>query len=72
MMPGGQSEALFLCALETLSLYESVMAAYPESCSHLESANTRHFFTTITDNLKSLEMKTVLQQKIAMLLSSMA
>ena len=71
-MPGGQCEALFLCALETLSLYESVMAAHPDSSSPLESANTRHFFTTITDNLESLEMKAVLQQKIAKLSSSMA
>ncbi|XP_056466477.1 gem-associated protein 4 isoform X1 [Gadus chalcogrammus] len=70
MMPGGQCEALFLCALETLSLYDSVMASYPESSSHLESANTRHFFTTITDNLESQEMKAVLHQKIAKLLSS--
>lgn len=72
MMPGGRCEALFLCALEILSLYESVMASYPDSSTALESANTRHFFTTITDNLESLEMKVVLHQKIAQLSSSMA
>ncbi|CAL8350329.1 unnamed protein product [Lota lota] len=72
MMPGGRCEALFLCALETLSLCESVMATYPDSSTHLECANTRHFFTTITENLESLEMKAVLQQKIAKLSSSMA
>ena len=72
MMPGGQCSAVFLCALEILSLYESVMASFPDSSSPLETANTRHFFTTITDNLESLEMKAVLQQKIAQLSSSMA
>ncbi|AWO98503.1 putative gem-associated protein 4 [Scophthalmus maximus] len=70
MMPGGQSEPLFLCGLEILSHYESVMAAFPDSSSPLESDNTRHFFTTITDNLESQEMKVVLRQKIAQLVSS--
>uniref|UniRef100_A0A3B5L5Y3 Gem (nuclear organelle) associated protein 4 n=1 Tax=Xiphophorus couchianus TaxID=32473 RepID=A0A3B5L5Y3_9TELE len=72
MMPGGQSEPLFLCSLEILSHYEAVMAAFPESCSHAESDNTRHFFSTITDNLSNQHMKAVLQQKIAQLVSSAA
>ncbi|XP_062241841.1 gem-associated protein 4 [Platichthys flesus] len=70
MMPGGQSEPLFLSSLEILSHYEAVMTAFPESSSALESDNTRHFFTTITDNLESEEMKVVLQQKIAQLVSA--
>ncbi|XP_047450038.1 gem-associated protein 4 [Mugil cephalus] len=72
MMPGGQCEALFLASLEILSHYEAIMAAFPDSCSPLESDNTRHFFSTITDNLDSEEMKSVLQQKIAQLVSSAA
>ncbi|RVE64730.1 hypothetical protein OJAV_G00128290 [Oryzias javanicus] len=72
MMPGGQCEPLFLCSLEILSSYEAIMAAFPNSCSPLESDNTRHFFTTITDNLLDQEMKAVLQQKIAQLVSSAA
>ncbi|XP_054884808.1 gem-associated protein 4 [Poeciliopsis prolifica] len=72
MMPGGQSEPLFLCSLEILSHYEAVMAAFPDSCSHAESDNTRHFFSTITDNLSNQHMKAVLQQKIAQLVSSAA
>ncbi|XP_004075832.1 gem-associated protein 4 isoform X2 [Oryzias latipes] len=72
MMPGGQSEPLFLCSLEILSSYEAIMAAFPDSCSPLESDNTRHFFSTITDNLLNQEMKAVLQQKIAQLVSSAA
>ncbi|XP_019950563.2 gem-associated protein 4 [Paralichthys olivaceus] len=70
MMPGGRSEPLFLSSLEILSHYEAVMTAFPESSSPLESDNTRHFFTTITDNLESEEMKLVLQQKIAQLVSA--
>lgn len=69
MMPGGQSEPLFLCCLEILSLYEAVMSAFPHSSSPLESENTRHFFSTITDNLENVEMKAVLQQKISQLVS---
>uniref|UniRef100_UPI0037E82D8C gem-associated protein 4 n=1 Tax=Semicossyphus pulcher TaxID=241346 RepID=UPI0037E82D8C len=72
MMPGGQSEPLFLSCLEILSHYEAVMAAFPHSSSALESENTRHFFSTITDNLENPEMKAVLQQKIAQLVSSAA
>lgn len=68
-MPGGQSEPLFLSSLEILSLYEAIMANFPESSSPLESSNTRHFFTTITDNLENAEMKAVLQQKISQLVS---
>lgn len=70
MMPGGQCEPLFLSSLEILSHYEAIMAAFPDSCSPLESDNTRHFFSTITDNLENQEMKAVLQQKIAQLVSS--
>lgn len=72
MMPGGQSEQLFLCSLEVLSQYEAVMGAHPESSSALESHNTRHFFSTITDNLQNQEMKAVLQHKISQLVSSAA
>ncbi|CAN9511033.1 unnamed protein product [Ophioblennius macclurei] len=72
MMPGGQCEALFLASLDILSHYEAVMAAFPDSCTSVESDNTRHFFSTITDNLQSREMKAVLQQKIAQLVSSPA
>ncbi|KAK5617042.1 hypothetical protein CRENBAI_016526 [Crenichthys baileyi] len=72
MMPGGQSEPLFLCSLEILSHYEAIMAAFPDSCSHVESDNTRHFFSTITDNLNNQHMKAVLKQKIAQLVSSAA
>ncbi|XP_042343308.1 gem-associated protein 4 [Plectropomus leopardus] len=72
MMPGGQCEPLFLCSLEILSHYEAIMAAFPNSSNALESDNTRHFFSTITDNLENLEMKAVLQQKIAQLVSSAA
>ncbi|KAF7219468.1 gem-associated protein 4 [Nothobranchius furzeri] len=72
MTPGGQSEILFLCSLDILSHYEAVMAAFPDSCSPAESDNTRHFFTTITDNLDNPEMKAVLQQKISQLVSSAA
>ncbi len=72
MMPGGQCEPLFLSSLEILSHYESIMAAFPDSSSPLESDNTRHFFSTITDNLENQEMKAVLQQKIAQLVSSAA
>ncbi|XP_075956257.1 gem-associated protein 4 [Anarhichas minor] len=72
MMPGGQSEPLFLSSLEILSHYEAVMAAFPRSSSPLESDNTRHFFSTITDNLQDHDMKAVLRQKIAQLVSSAA
>ncbi|KAK2846835.1 hypothetical protein Q5P01_009834 [Channa striata] len=72
MMPGGQCEPLFLSSLEILSHYEAVMSAFPDSSSPLESDNTRHFFSTITDNLENQEMKAVLQQKIAQLVSSAA
>ncbi|KAG7234993.1 hypothetical protein INR49_003192, partial [Caranx melampygus] len=70
MMPGGECEPLFLSSLEILSHYEAIMAAFPESSSPLESDNTRHFFTTITDNLQNQEMKLVLQQKISQLVKS--
>lgn len=70
MMPGGQCEPLFLSSLEILSHYQAIMANFPESCSALESDNTRHFFSTITDNLENQEMKAVLQQKIAQLVSA--
>ncbi|KAM9801272.1 gem-associated protein 4 [Neosynchiropus ocellatus] len=69
MMPGGQCEPLFLSSLEIVSHYEAVMAAFPASCSSLQSQNTQHFLSTITDNLENQEMKTVLQQKIAQLVS---
>lgn len=72
MMPGGQCEPLFLSSLEILSHYEAIMAAFPDSSSSLESDNTRHFFSTITDNLENQEMKAVLRQKIAQLVSSAA
>lgn len=72
MMPVGQCEPLFLCSLEILSHYEAVMGAFPDSSSPLESDNTRHFLTTITDNLENQEMKAVLQQKISQLVSSTA
>ncbi|XP_056330249.1 gem-associated protein 4 [Danio aesculapii] len=66
MIPG-QPEALFLCALEILTQYESVLSAYPDSCTALQGLNTRHFFTTIADNLQCADMKAVLHQKIAQL-----
>ncbi|KAL0972814.1 hypothetical protein UPYG_G00195050 [Umbra pygmaea] len=69
MTPGGQSEALFLCALEILTHYEAVLMAHPGSSTDLESDNARHFFTTITDNLEDADMKAVLRQKISQLLS---
>uniref|UniRef100_A0A3Q4H9G7 Gem (nuclear organelle) associated protein 4 n=1 Tax=Neolamprologus brichardi TaxID=32507 RepID=A0A3Q4H9G7_NEOBR len=72
MMPGGQCEPLFLSSLEILSQYEAIMAAFPNSCTPLECDNTRHFFSTISDNLENPEMKAVLQQKIAQLVSSAA
>ncbi|KAJ7990281.1 hypothetical protein DPEC_G00298690 [Dallia pectoralis] len=70
MMPGGECESLFLCALEILTHYQAVLVAHPSSSSHLESRNARHFFTTITDNLGNGEMKAVLHQKISQLVSS--
>ncbi|XP_071760182.2 gem-associated protein 4 [Centroberyx gerrardi] len=72
MMPGGQREPLFLSCLEILSLYEAITAAFPDSSTQLEIDNTRHFFSTITDNLENQDMKAVLQQKIAQLVSSAA
>lgn len=66
MIPG-QPEALFLCALEILTQYESVLSAYPDSCTAMQGLNTRHFFTTIADNLQCADMKAVLHQKIAQL-----
>ncbi|XP_060754051.1 gem-associated protein 4 [Neoarius graeffei] len=66
MMPG-QPEPLFLCALDILSHYEAVLTAYPKSSNALQVANTRHFFTTITDNLQCTDMRAVLHQKIAQL-----
>lgn len=71
-MPEGQCEPLFLSSLEILSHYEATMARFPESSSPFESATTRHFFTTITDNLENAEMKAVLQQKISQLASPTA
>lgn len=71
-MPGGQCEPLFLCSLEILSHYEAIMSAFPDTSTLLESDNTRHFFSTITDNLQDQEMKAVLQQKIAQLVPSTA
>ncbi|KAG7478879.1 hypothetical protein JOB18_011440 [Solea senegalensis] len=70
MMPGGQCESLFLSSLEILSHYKAIMAAFPDSSNVLESDNTRHFFSTITDNLENKEMKAVLQQKIAQLMTA--
>ncbi|KAF7653789.1 hypothetical protein LDENG_00078560 [Lucifuga dentata] len=70
MMPQGQCEPLFLTSLKILSHYEAVLAAFPGSSSPLESNNTRHFFSSITDNLQNEEMKAVLQQKIAQLVSA--
>ncbi|XP_037124631.1 gem-associated protein 4 isoform X1 [Syngnathus acus] len=67
MMPGGQSEPLFLSSLEILSHYQAIAGAFPESSSPLENENIKHFFNTITDNLENQEMKSVLQQKIAQL-----
>ncbi|XP_074535470.1 gem-associated protein 4 [Halichoeres trimaculatus] len=72
MMPGALSEPLFLCCLEILSYYKAVMSACPGSSSPLESENTRHFFSTITDNLENEQMKAVLHQKIAQLVSTAA
>ncbi|XP_055081999.1 gem-associated protein 4 [Periophthalmus magnuspinnatus] len=72
LLPGGQCEQLFLSSLELLSHYAAVMGVFPWSCSALESDNTRHFFTTITENLQNQEMKSVLQQKISQLVSSSA
>ncbi|KAL3992361.1 transcription factor 4/12 [Sarotherodon galilaeus] len=72
MIPGGQCDPLFLSSLEILSQYEAIMAAFPNSCTPLECDNTRHFFSTISDNLDNPEMKAVLQQKIAQLMSSAA
>lgn len=66
MIPG-QPEVLFLCALEILTHYETVLSAYPDSCTALQGLNTRHFFTTIADNLQCADMKAVLHQKIAQL-----
>ncbi|XP_017550350.2 gem-associated protein 4 [Pygocentrus nattereri] len=66
MMPG-QPEPLFLCALEILSNYEAVLAAYPKSSTALQGANTRHFLTTIADNVECTDMRAVLHQKIAQL-----
>ncbi|XP_051521880.1 gem-associated protein 4 [Myxocyprinus asiaticus] len=66
MIPG-QPESLFLCALEILTHYEAVLSAYPNSCTALQGLNTRHFFTTIANNLQCADMKAVLHQKIAQL-----
>lgn len=66
MMPG-QPEPLFLCALDILSHYESLLAAYPKSSTAVQVANTRHFLTTISDNLQCTDMRAVLHQKIAQL-----
>ncbi|XP_063060422.1 gem-associated protein 4 [Engraulis encrasicolus] len=69
MTPGGQTEPLFLCALEILTIYEAIQGATTHSkmASSVESENTRHFLKTITDNLHNEHMKSVLQQKIAQL-----
>ncbi|XP_066519912.1 gem-associated protein 4 [Hoplias malabaricus] len=67
VMMQGQPEPLFLCALEILSSYEAVLAAYPKSSTALQSANTRHFLTTISDNVECSDMRAVLHQKIAQL-----
>lgn len=64
MMPG-QPEPLFLCALDILSHYEAVLSVYPKSSTALQVANTRHLFTTITDNLQCTDMRAILHQKIA-------
>ncbi|KAM3849626.1 gem-associated protein 4 [Diretmus argenteus] len=69
MMPAGPCEPLFLSSLELLRHYGSVAAAFPDSSTQLEMDNTRHFFSTITDNLENPEMKAALQQKIAQLTS---
>ncbi|TSN39327.1 Gem-associated protein 4 [Bagarius yarrelli] len=62
-----QPEPLFLCALSILSHYEAVLSAYPKSSTALQVSNTRHFLTTITDNLQCTDMRAVLHQKIALL-----
>ncbi|XP_077579461.1 gem-associated protein 4 [Stigmatopora nigra] len=67
MMPGGQSEPLFLSSLEILSQYQAIMTTFPESYRLMENENTKHLFHTITENLDNREMKSVLQQKIAQL-----
>lgn len=66
MMPE-EPESLFLCALEILSSYQAVLAAYPKSSTALQAANTRHFLTTISDNVRCTDMRAVLQQKITQL-----
>ncbi|KAI5626744.1 gem-associated protein 4 [Silurus asotus] len=66
MIPG-QPEPLYLCALDILSHYEVVLSAYPKCTTAVQVANTRHFFTTITDNLQCMDMRAVLHQKIAQL-----
>lgn len=71
MMPG-QPEPLFLCALDILSHYEAVLSAYPKSSTVVQVDNTRHFLTTITDNLQCTDMRAVLHQKIAQLGGKMA
>ncbi|KAJ8369258.1 hypothetical protein SKAU_G00092860 [Synaphobranchus kaupii] len=66
MLPSG-TEPLFLCALEILTVYQSLTDTYPTSSSSLNRKNTRHFLTTLTDNLESAEMRAALHQKIAQL-----
>uniref|UniRef100_W5KNJ0 Gem (nuclear organelle) associated protein 4 n=1 Tax=Astyanax mexicanus TaxID=7994 RepID=W5KNJ0_ASTMX len=66
MIPG-QAEPLFLCALEILSSYEAVLTAYPKISPAVQRANTRHFLTTIADNVQCADSRAVLHQKIAQL-----
>ncbi|KAJ8280782.1 hypothetical protein GJAV_G00058920 [Gymnothorax javanicus] len=66
MLPHGR-EPLFLCALEILTQYQALMASCPSGSSGPNRRDTRHFLTTLTDNLESVEMKAALHQKIAQL-----
>ncbi|KAG9334125.1 hypothetical protein JZ751_009095 [Albula glossodonta] len=66
MLPSG-AEPLFLCALEILTLCQSLLKAHPDSSSTHDLINTRHFLKTITDNLVCAERRAALHQKIAQL-----
>ncbi|KAG7470647.1 hypothetical protein MATL_G00116090 [Megalops atlanticus] len=66
MLPG-RAEPLFLCALEIVTQCEALLAGHPGSSSALERENTKHFLTSIADNLDCAEMKAALHQKIAQL-----
>ncbi|KAG7470655.1 hypothetical protein MATL_G00116170 [Megalops atlanticus] len=66
MLPG-RAEPLFLCALEIVTQCEALLAGHPGGSSALERENTKHFLTSIADNLDCAEMKAGLHQKIAQL-----